>query len=159
MIKAEFSFATVAEAQLFFSRLGQTSAVAETTIQHIAPTPVPMAVSIAAPPDPTPAKVRKARNGGSLRGKDMETAPEPKDEPLVPPLDIENGDPLPASMGEPKAITEAEVRDVLRTLSTKHGLDAVREILSSVTGKARISEVDPSQYSAVLAAASERAAA
>ena len=99
--------------------------------------------------------------------------------PTVAPLDVAKGDELPASMKaddplevpafldrrEPaaeaapaKLWTEEEVRGVLKDVSAKHGLDAVRQLLVDNCGKSRISEVPATDYAKLVEAAQKKVA-
>ena len=172
-VQVALTFPDFAAAQAFFA--GAALNPKPEAVAHVEPAP-------AATVDPSFASappVVEAKPAGKPGRKPKASEPAPtaaQGTPTVPPLDVKNGDPLPASMQAEKsaessvdplevpaflkkAWTEDEVREVLKTVSAKHGLDAVRQLLVEVTGKSSISEVPAPDYLKLAEAANARVAA
>lgn len=178
-IQVALTFPDFAAAQAFFNGAAmQPKADTAAIVDNTKPAPgtitvLPEGAQIVADAKPAAKPGRKP--------KASEPAPAPA--ASVPPLDVKNGDPLPASMqaestvdpldvpafldrrepaaeaAPPKVWTEEEVRSVLKDVSAKHGLDAVRQLLVDNCGKSRISEVPATDYAKLAEAAQKKIAA
>jgi len=173
-IQVALTFPDFAAAQAFFNGAAMQPKAEAVTYAETKPAPGTITVV-----DPAPAVETKPAAKPGRKPKASEPAPAPA--ATVPPLDVAKGDPLPASMqAEPsvdplevpaflkredpnappaKVWTEDEVRDVLKAVSAKHGLDAVRQLLVDVCGKSRISEVPAADYAKLAEAANKKVAA
>lgn len=171
-VQVSLNFSDFNAARDFFASVGAAAPIISQDVKPVAAVqPTEVSPSVAVPP----AEAKKGRK------------PKPEAAPAlaapVPPLDVKNGDPLPANMQpeptaapvdplevpafldrrEPKPVltpeeavktwTIDEVRDELRKVSEKHGIDAVREIVVSAGGTSRISEVPAEKFKAVVEAA------
>lgn len=162
-VSIQLQFADFDAAAAFFA--------SKTNISGPSPTEI-VAAPVAASPAPV-AAVEKPKGG--KKAKAPETAAPAA---TVPPLDVKNGDPLPPSMQPPatsavdplevpeflvrkaetpaKVYTIEEVREELKKVSEKHGIDAIRAIVVEVGGTSRISEVPAEKYAAVVEAAQKK---
>jgi len=184
-VQVALTFPDFAAAQAFFASMEQQSSIEVTGPKPGTYTVLPAGAT----PTSAPVAETGPRKPGRKKNAEPSPAPAPAAEAApaapVPPLDVAKGDPLPANMQPEKPAessvdplevpaflkredpnappakvwTEDEVRDVLKAVSAKHGLDAVRQLLVEVCGKSRISEVPATDYAKLAEAANKKVAA
>lgn len=171
-VQVSLNFSDFNAARDFFASVRAAAPIVSQDVKPVAAVqPTEVSPPVAAPP----AEAKKSRKPRP------EAAPAPA--APVPPLDVKSGDPLPANMQpepaatkvdplevpafldrrEPKPLltpeeavkvwTIDEVREELRKVSEKHGIDAVRDIVATAGGTLRISEVPAEKFKAVVEAA------